>query len=682
MRITYLALAFAVVALLGRSGLAEDKPAAKDDKNAKKINYEEHVRPIFRNRCFSCHNQDSAKGDLALDSYSAVMQGGASGEVVFAGDLDSSRLWALVNHDDSPKMPPEQDKLPEPELTTIKQWILGGALENAGSKAIIKKPAVNLAVSGGFRRPEGPVAMPEGLPKTGIHTEQVGAVTAIGASPWAPVVAVASTKQVLLYNTDTAELLGVIPFPEGTPYVIRFSRNGALLMVGGGRGGLLGKVAVYDVKTGNRLFEVGDELDAVLAADINESNTLIALGGPKRTVRVYSTADGSEVYEIKKHTDWVYGIEFSPDGVLLATSDRANGLFVWEAQTGREYLNLTGHTGPVTDVAWRADSNLLASCSQDGTVRLWEMNNGTSVKNWQAHPGGVQSIDFTHDGRIVTAGRDRTVKIWDANGSNLRTFEAFNDIALVATFSHDGKRVLGGDWSGQLRMWDADDKKRIADLSTNPPTPAMLVAQAQAAAAEAQKAAETAAAELAALKKQLEEKTAAVAKSQADMKATADALAKAKADQSAAQKASQEAAAALAKATEEAKAAKAAADKLAAEKAELEKLLAQKAKEAEAAQAKVAAVTQAVNQATAAKANSDKTLQAAEAAIKDAEPKLAAQKTAAEKLAAEVAELQKQLAEKDAAAKAAAAKAAEAKAASERAAAEAQKAAADASAAK
>ena len=94
---------------------------------------------------------------------------------------------------------------------------------------------------------------------------------------------------------------------------------------------------VYDVTTGKRVTEIGDEVDIVLAADISPDHKLVALGGPSKLVRVYATADGSVVREIKKHTDWVTAVEFSPDGVLLATGDRNGGLFAWEAGTGREF---------------------------------------------------------------------------------------------------------------------------------------------------------------------------------------------------------------------------------------------------------------------------------------------------------------------------------------------------------
>src|SRR6185436_17527358 len=110
---------------------------------------------------------------------------------------------------------------------------------------------------------------------------------------------------IVLTNGDTGELLGVLPFPEGTPQVLRFSRNGALLLAGGGRAGKSGRVVVWSVRTGERVIEVGEELDAVLAADISPDQSQIALGGPSKMIRLYSTKDGKLVQEVKKHTDWI-----------------------------------------------------------------------------------------------------------------------------------------------------------------------------------------------------------------------------------------------------------------------------------------------------------------------------------------------------------------------------------------
>ncbi len=494
-----------VCVLVGRGAVRAD-----DKANAKKVTYDDDVRPILREHCFSCHNQNRTKGGLALDSYAALMEGGSSGEVVFADDLDSSRLWALITHAEEPAMPPMAEKLPKAKLDVIERWITGGLLENKGSKAGKKKHGMApVAVASGGARPKGPPAMPQGvLRQPVLYTSRAPAVSALAASPWAPLVAVAGYHQVVLYRTDTAECVGVLPFPEGVPYVLRFSRNGAVLLAAGGRGGQYGCAVVFDVKTGKRLVKVGDELDAVLAADINDDHTRIALGGPERLVRIYSTETGELLHTIKKHTDWVLAIRFSPDGVLLATADRSNGLFVWEADTAREYLDLRGHSGPIWEVAWRPDSNVLASAGQDGSVRLWEMNNGRQIKRIGAHGGGVCWVSFSQDSRLVSAGNDRTVKLWSGDGKGQRTFPAFSEPALRAVMSFDGKRVIGGDWGGSVRMWDAAGGKLIAELPPNPPTLEMRLATAKKAYEQAVSQAAKTKAAWDALHKQVAAKTA------------------------------------------------------------------------------------------------------------------------------------------------------------------------------
>ncbi|MGD9722142.1 MAG: c-type cytochrome domain-containing protein [Pirellulales bacterium] len=523
--------------------MAEEAPPA-----AAKITYDEHVQPIFREHCFSCHNADTKKSDLSVASFAGLTAGGASGAVIEPGDPDASRLWALVSHAEEPKMPPMQDKLPEAKLAMIKAWILGGALENSGSVAAAKKkPALEMSAASGAAKPEGPPPMPEKLSRQpAVYTPRASAVTALACSPWAPLAAVAGQKQITMYNTDSGALLGVLPFPEGVPYVLKFSRSGTLLLAGGGVGGKSGSVVVYDVKTGNRVFQVGDELDAVLAADINEDHTRIALGGPGRVVRIFSTADGSLVHEIRKHTEWIYALEFSPDGVLLATADRNGGLFVWEAETAREFQNLAGHKGGVNDVSWRADSNILASASEDGTIKLWEMEGGKEIKSWNAHAGGASSVEFAKDARLVSVGRDRLTRVWDPNGAAIRDLPAAGDIALEVAFTHDAGRVVSGDWLGEVRMSDVADGKQVAALAPNPPTLEMLVQTQTAAVNAAVAAAEQAAAELAAAEAVVAEK-AKVAKAAADAAAAAKANLDSLASEKAAFDQSQSAQAAVAK---------------------------------------------------------------------------------------------------------------------------------------
>jgi hypothetical protein len=470
----------------------------------KKPTFQDHVLPVLQAKCGNCHSPDKKRGGLVVTNYTKLMEGGSSGAVVKPGDPEKSSLFTTVAHKAEPFMPPNSPKIPDPDIALIETWISAGAPENSGSKTMAAAPKKEIGLKSVVRgRPSGPPPMPSKplAQEPVVKARRANPVTAIASNPWSPLVAVGAYKQILLYNGDSQELLGVLPFPEGLPTVIKFSRNGGLLMVAGGRGSATGKVTLFNVATGERITSVGEETDTVLAADVSPDQSLIALGGPSKMLRVYNTADGKLAYEVKKHTDWITSLEFSPDGVLLATGDRSSGLFVWEAHNGREYFTLRGHTAAVTEVSWRQDSNILLSASEDTTIRQWEMENGNQVKSWAGHGGGTLGARYGMDGRIVSAGRDRTVKLWDGNGAALRTFEAMPDLTLRALLTHDGARVIGTDWTGQVRAWNAADGRAEGSMTANPGT---LTERMQLAAKELE-ARQASAVQLAAQAKQTED---------------------------------------------------------------------------------------------------------------------------------------------------------------------------------
>lgn len=297
-------------------------------------------------------------------------------------------------------------------------------------------------------------------------------VLTLDASPWAPLVAVAGQDHVRLVNLDTQEEAGRLAFPEGEPHLLRFSRDGAVLLAAGGRPVESGRVVLFDVKTGKRLSTVGDEVDAVLAADLSPDQKSVALGGSGKVVKVYDTTSGKLRYKIQKHTDWIMAVAFSPDGKTLATADRAGGLHLWEAASGRVLLSLNEHKASIRALDWRADSKMFASAAEDGAVIWWDVKDGwPAITKANAHPparkpgtygriaNGVLAARFDHEGRLCTAGRDQTVRLWDPQGKELQSFAVAEGQPLSAALSFDGKKVIGGDTAGRVHFWNVDLKK-------------------------------------------------------------------------------------------------------------------------------------------------------------------------------------------------------------------------------
>ena len=442
------------------------------DEPAKVVTYVDDVKPILRQYCLKCHGNDEQNADLNLQNYASLLEGGSAGVVVKAGQSGASLLYlAITNQDDAARMPPESPPIATAAINTIRSWIDTGLRETTSSKAMAPKRTLTFsAPTTATMRPEGPPAMPSELPRIAPHdTRRRLGILALATSPWAPLAATSGYQQIRLWNTDTEDEIGQLPFPEGIPHVLKFSKNGELLLAAGGQPGHSGSVVLYDVRSGTVVGRLGDELDAVLAADISPDQKIVALGGPGRTVKAYSTETGKELYQLTRHTDWVTAIAFRPDGKQIATGDRAGNLHLSDAVSGGILLSLTSHKGSIRSVAWRSDSRVLTSGGDDGRLIWWDSETGfVAMQNTNAHPparpagyagklpNGVLSVSFRKDGQVVSTGRDQHVRIWKTNREQTHTLRMESGIPIQVAVDSTGKKHLIGDSLGRLQFWQPE----------------------------------------------------------------------------------------------------------------------------------------------------------------------------------------------------------------------------------
>ncbi|MDH4411008.1 MAG: hypothetical protein QE273_15430 [Verrucomicrobiales bacterium] len=431
------------------------------------ITFDEHIKPIFREHCQKCHGEDEQKADLNLATFADILKGGSGGEAVVAGRASTSLLFeSITAEDEAERMPPKKPPLPEDQIERIRQWIEGGLRETSASQSMVAARDTSFQPANPLQF-DGPPPMPEGFPAfTPPALKRPLPVIAMATSPRAPLLAVAGHEQVALLDANSQKPLGSLPFPEGQPNVIRFSLDGRVLMVAGGKPVQSGSVVLFDVKTGKRLTTIGDETDAIIAADLSPDQQLVALGGSGKAVKVYGTADGKLRYKLEKHTDWITSLAFSPDGKRLASADRAGGIHLWDTAGGGILLSLSEHKAAVRALAWRADGRLLASGGEDGLLVWWDANDGWPVVNKpNAHPpartegqygklpNGVLALAFGPKGELLSAGRDRQVRLWKADGGAVKNFPTESALPLQTGITSDGKTLVAGDDAGGIRWW-------------------------------------------------------------------------------------------------------------------------------------------------------------------------------------------------------------------------------------
>jgi len=106
--------------------------------------FDDIVQPLLKQKCVACHGATKQKGELRLDTWEFMQQGGKHGQVWKGGDVDHSLLFRRIALpiEEKEHMPPrERQQLSNLEVEVIRAWIAEGAVRTKKlSEFADKKP--------------------------------------------------------------------------------------------------------------------------------------------------------------------------------------------------------------------------------------------------------------------------------------------------------------------------------------------------------------------------------------------------------------------------------------------------------------------------------------------------------------------------------------------------------------
>jgi len=195
------------------------------------------------------------------------------------------------------------------------------------------------------------------------------------------------------------------------------------------------------------------------SVEISPDNKYVLAGMQGNQVKLFDIP-GNEILSFKNGSNEYTWATFSSDGnnILSNCLDTRDGtLAILQDKTGKKILSITSED-PVDEVHFVdiADDNrhFLLGYTKP-VICVFDMNGNkiTTVKNMR---GVFYSAKFSPDGKSFLAGSfDKTAKLWDLNGSLLKTFNHDNWVSSVA-FSPDGKHILTGSLDKSVKKWNID----------------------------------------------------------------------------------------------------------------------------------------------------------------------------------------------------------------------------------
>lgn len=119
-----------------------------------------------------------------------------------------------------------------------------------------------------------------------------------------------------------------------------------------------------------------------------------------------------------------------------------------------EQNRIQAHNEAVYGISFSPNGQTLASASGDRTIKLWNLD-GSNQAILEGHEDIVYQVKFSSDGQtLASVSGDRTVKLWNPDGSLRQTLTGHTDAVYGVAFSPDNQLIASGSADGTVKLWD------------------------------------------------------------------------------------------------------------------------------------------------------------------------------------------------------------------------------------
>ncbi|HRG81035.1 MAG TPA: caspase family protein [Chitinophagaceae bacterium] len=273
-----------------------------------------------------------------------------------------------------------------------------------------------------------------------------------------------SQDTAVLFDAITGKQQHIFPYTNSIYSEPFFSADSKALVVG---------FTAWDLRTGKKIIDIAiTERGTRSFTALSPDRKFLAAGFYlTNSADLYNVESGQLITKLKGFTPNVNTAIFSPDRKTIVTAGENDFMRIWNAGSGVMVKKLSYPINGRVSLTYSADSTkLLVTSEQENIGRLLDATSFDIIQELKGHEAGIASSAISPDCKmLVTAGRDKTVRVWNTEtGEMIRSIGNYAaGMVNYVAFGPGSGMITTGSYEGLLKIWNINTGAFIREIPNN-----------------------------------------------------------------------------------------------------------------------------------------------------------------------------------------------------------------------